>query len=237
VATAVIELATPATLDSAFAGADTLMLVSGSEVGQRTQQHANAIAAAGRSGISRIVYTSVPHADTSALILAPEHQATEQALRESGIPFTVLRNNFYTENFLPAMTQAAASGTHADSTRGGLVASASRIDFAEAAAVTLVTTGHENATYELSGDHAWDGAGLAAAMATVLGTPVVYSPLTPQEHAAALTAAGLDADTVGFILALDDGIHDGLLGETTGDLVELIGRPTTPLVEGLRAGR
>ncbi len=74
-------------------------------------------------------------------------------------------------------------------------------------------------------------------MATVLGTPVVYSPLTPQEHAAALTAAGLDADTVDFILALDDGIRDGLLGETTGDLAELIGRPATPLVEGLRAGR
>jgi NAD(P)H dehydrogenase (quinone) len=237
VATAVIDFASPASLDSAFAGADTLMLVSGSEVGQRTKQHGNAIAAAARSGIARIVYTSAPHADTSALILAPEHKATEQALLDSGIPFTILRNNWYTENYLSSMTQASASGTYVDSTRGGLVASASRIDFADAAAVVLTTAGQENTTYELGGDHAWDGSELAAAMAEVLGTPVSYSTLTPEQHAAALTATGLDAGAVGFVVALDGNIHDGLLGETTGDLARLIGRPTTPLSEGLRAGR
>jgi len=237
VATAVIDFASPASLDSAFAGADTLMLVSGTEVGQRAQQHVNAISAAARSGITRIVYTSAPHADTSALILAPEHKATEQALLDSGISFTILRNNWYTENYLPSMTQAAASGTYADSTRGGLVASASRIDFAEAAAVVLTTAGHENTIYELGGDHAWDGSELAAAMAEVLGTPVAYSALTPEQHAAALNATGLDPDTVGFLVALDGNIHNGLLGETTGDLARMIGRPTTPLSEGLRAGR
>jgi len=236
VATAVIDFASPGSLDSAFAGADTLMLVSGSEVGQRTQQHTNAITAAARSGITRIVYTSAPHADTSALILAREHKATEQALVDSGISFTILRNNWYTENYLGSMTQAAKSGTYSDSTRGGLVASASRTDFADAAAVVLTTTGHENTTYELGGDHAWDGPELAAAMADVLGTPVAYSTLTPQQHTAALTATGLDAGTVGFLVALDGNIHDGLLGETTGDLARLIGRPTTPLSEGLRAG-
>jgi NAD(P)H dehydrogenase (quinone) len=135
------------------------------------------------------------------------------------------------------MTQAAASGTYADSTRGGLVASASRIDFADAAAVVLATAGHENATYELGGDHAWDGSELAVAMADVLGTPVAYSRLNPEQHAAALTAAGLDEGTAGFVVALDGDIRDGLLAETTGDLARLIGRPTTPLAEGLRAGR
>jgi len=237
VATAVIDFASPASLDSAFAGADTLMLVSGSEVGQRTQQHANAISAAARSGITRIVYTSAPHADASALILAPEHKATEQALLDSGISFSILRNNWYTENYLSSMTQASVSGTYADSTRGGRVASASRIDFADAAAVVLTTAGHENSTYELGGDHAWDGSELAAAMAEVLGTPVAYSTLIPEQHAAALAATGLDAGTVGFLVALDGNIHDGLLGETTGELARLIGRPTTPLSEGLRAGR
>src|ERR1035437_7629532 len=194
VATAVIYSASPASLDSAFAGADTLMLVSGSEVGKRTQQHANAISAAARSGITRIVYTSAPHADTSALILAPEHKATEQALLDSGIRWTILRNNWYTENYLSSMTQAAGLGTYADSTRGGLVASASRIDFAEAAAVVLTPAGHETTTYELAGDHAWDGPELAAAMAEVLGTPVAYSTLTPEQHAAALTATGLRSE-------------------------------------------
>ena len=209
VSTAVIDFASPASLDSAFAGAETVMLVSGSEVGQRTQQHINAIAAAARSGITRILYTSAPHADTTALILAPEHKATEQALLDSGISFTILRNNWYTENYLSAMTQAAASGAYADSTRGGRVASASRIDFADAAAVVLTTPGHENATYELGGDHAWDGPELAAAMAEVLGTPVAYSALTPQQHAAALTATGLDLDTVAVLVALEGNIHDG----------------------------
>lgn len=181
-----------------------------------------------------LVYTSAPHADTSALILAPEHKA-EQALLDSGISSSILRNN--TENYLSSMTQAAASGTYVDSTRGGLVASASRIDFANAAAVVLTTAGHENTTYELGGDHTWDGSELAAAMAEVLGTPVAYSALTPEQHAAALTATGLDPDTVGFLVALDGNIHDGLLGESTGDLARLIGRPTTPLCEGTRAGR
>ena len=92
-------------------------------------------------------------------------------------------------------------------------------------------------TYELGGDHAWDGPELASAMGQVLGTPVAYSALNPAQHAAALTATGLDAGTVGFVVALDGNIHDGLLGETTGDLARLIGRPTTPLSEGLRAGR
>ena len=162
VSTAVVDFASPASLDSAFASADTLMLVSGSEVGQRIQQHANAISAAARSGVTRIVYTSAPHADTSALVIAPEHKATEQALLDSGISFSILRNNWYTENYLSSMTQAARSGTYADSTRGGLVASASRIDFADAAAVVLTTDGHENTTYELGGDYAWDGSELAA---------------------------------------------------------------------------
>ena len=237
VSTAVVDFASPASLDSAFASADTLMLVSGSEVGQRIQQHANAISAAARSGVTRIVYTSAPHADTSALVIAPEHKATEQALLDSGISFSILRNNWYTENYLSSMTQAARSGTYADSTRGGLVASASRIDFADAAAVVLTTDGHEDTTYELGGDYAWDGSELAAAMADVLGKPVAYVALTPEQHAAALTATGLDAGTVGFLVALDGNIHDGLLSETTGDLARLIGRPTTPLSEGLRADR
>ncbi len=237
VKSAVIDLAQPETLDAAFAGSDILVLVSSSEVGQRVQQHLNAIAAAKRAGITRIVYTSAPRADISPLILAPDHKATERALRDSGITFTILRNNWYTENYASALATAAVSGTYADSTRGGLVGSASRIDFADAAAAVLTTPGHENATYELAGDVAWDGAHLAAVMSEVLGAPVAYESLTPEAHVAALTAAGLDAETVGFLVSLDQNIHDGLLAETTGDLARLIGRPTTPLVEGLRATR
>ncbi|MET1018199.1 MAG: SDR family oxidoreductase [Leifsonia flava] len=233
--TAVIDYSDPTTLDAAFAGAATLMLVSGSEVGQRVAQHGNAITAAKAAGISRIVYTSAPKADTSDLVLAPEHKATEELIRASGIPFTILRNGWYTENYAGTVEQARATGVYLASTGEGRVASASRTDYAEAAAVVLTEAGHLGAVYELSGDAAWDGHEFASAVSAVTGREVVYTPVSPDEHIAALTGAGLDEGTAGFVVALDQNTRDGLLGETTGDLARLIGRPTTPLLDGLAA--
>lgn len=233
--TAVIDYSDPTTLDAAFAGATTLMLVSGSEVGQRVAQHGNAIAAAKAAGISRIVYTSAPKADTSELILAPEHKATEELIRASGIPFTILRNGWYTENYAGTVEQVRATGVYLASTGDGRVASASRTDYAEAAAVVLTEAGHVDAVYELSGDVAWDGHEFASAASTVTGREVVYTPVSPEEHIAALTGAGLDEGTAGFVVALDQNTRDGLLAATTGDLARLIGRPTTPLLDGLAA--
>lgn len=233
VRTARIDFSEPATLDAAFAGADTLMLVSASEPGQRFPQHKAAIDAAKAAGVSRIVYTSAPAATTSALILAPEHKATEEYLVASGIPFTILRNGWYTENYTGSAQQAISSGTLASSTGAGTVSSASRKDYADAAAAVLVDDSHAGQTYELSGDTAWDFAELAAAITEVSGTSVAYAPLSPEEHHAALLGAGLDEGTAGFVVALDGNIRDGLLGHTPGDLSRLIGRPTTPLREGL----
>jgi NAD(P)H dehydrogenase (quinone) len=233
--TAVVDYADPATLDAALAGATSLMLVSGSEVGRRVDQHANAIQAAKAAGIGHIVYTSAPQADTSDLILAPEHKATEELIRASGIPFTILRNGWYTENYAATVEQVRVTGVYAASTGDGRIASASRTDYAEAAAVVLTENGHAGAVYELSGDVAWDGHDLASALSEVAGRDVVYTPLTPDEHLAALTDAGLDAGTAGFVVALDQNTRDGLLAATSGDLARLIGRPTTPLVDGLAA--
>lgn len=235
VRTAVIDYSVPSTLDAAFDGADTLMLVSGSEVGQRVAQHGNAIAAAQAAGISRIVYTSAPRADTSELILAPEHKATEELIRASGIPFTILRNGWYTENYVGALAQAKETGVFLSSTGEGRIASASRADYAEAAAVVLTTDGHDGAIYELSGDVAWTGDDLAVALAAVTGRDVVHSSVDPDSHAEILRGAGLDEGTVGFVVALDGNTREGLLAETTGDLSRLIGRPTTPLIDGLTA--
>jgi NAD(P)H dehydrogenase (quinone) len=234
VTTAVIDYTDPASLSAAFAGADTLMLVSGSETGQRVAQHTNAIAAAVDAGVSRIVYTSAPHADTSALVLAPEHKATEEALHAAGIPVTILRNNWYTENYADAVRQARDSGVYLTSTGDGRVASASRTDYAEAAAVVITTPGHENATYELAGDVAWTGDEMAAALSEIVGRPVVFTSVSPEEHLATLTGAGLDEGTAGFVVALDGNIRDGLLAGGTTELSTLIGRPTTPLIDGLR---
>ena len=233
--TATIDYNDPASLTAAFAGADRLMLVSGSEVGQRVSQHTNAISAAVAAGVGRIVYTSVLAATTTALILAPEHKATEEALRASGLPFTILRNGWYTENYDAALEQARATGVYLASTGDGRMASASRTDFAEAAAVVLTTPGHDNAVYELAGDVAWTGADMAAALAEVVGRPVAFSSVSAAEHTAILTEAGLDGGTVGFVVGIDSNIQDGLLAGGSTELATLIGRPTTPLVDGLRA--
>lgn len=234
VRTAAVDFTDPATIDAVLEAGDVLLLVSGSEVGQRVQQHANVIDAATRAGVARIVYTSALHADTSPLILAPEHKATEELIRDSGLTSTILRNGWYTENYAPSLQQAAATGSFVGSVGDGLVSSASRTDYAEAAAVVLSTEGHEGKAYELSGDVAWSHDQLAQAIGEVVGREVVYQDLSPEDHAAALTAAGLDEGTVGFVVALDGNTRDGLLADTSGDLGRLIGRPTTPLLEGLR---
>lgn len=214
---------------------DVVLLVSGSEVGRRVPQHTAVVELARRSGAARLVYTSAPAADDTALVLAPEHAATEQVIRESGLPFTILRNGWYTENYVPAFERARETGVVAGNTGEGRVASAPRADFAEAAAVVLATDGHEGATYELSGDTAWTFDELAATFAEVLGRDVTYERLTPEQHRQALLDAGLDEGTAGFVVALDQNIADGLVAVTTGDLARILGRPTVPLSETVSA--
>ena len=235
VAVAELDYTRPETVAAVVEPGDTLLLVSGSEVGQRTAQHTTVIEAAKAAGVARIVYTSAPAATTSALVLAPEHKATEEALVASGVPFTILRNGWYTENYAGEIEKGRDTGAILASVGDGRVASASRKDYADAAAAVLVGEGHEGAVYELSGDTSWDFDELAAAIGTIVGREVVYTRLSPDEHAALLTSFGLDDATVGFVVALDGNIRDGLLGVTTGDLGRLIGRPTTPLAEGLAA--
>lgn len=224
-------------LTAALDGVDRLLLVSGSEVGQRVDQHRSVIDAASAAGVGFIAYTSAPRASDSTLILAPEHKATEELLAASGIPAALLRNNWYSENYVGQLEQAAGTHELLSSAGDGRVASASRIDYAEAAAVVLTTDGHDGAVYELGGDVAWTFADLAATFTDILGEPVALVSVDTAEHARRLEAAGLDAGTVGFVTGLDQSIADGTLAEVTHDLSGLIGRPTTPLEEGLRAAR
>jgi len=234
VRTAVVDYDRADTIAAALEGVDSVLLISGSEVGRRTAQHQAVIDAAKAAGVGKLVYTSAPKAPTSDLVLAPEHKATEELIAASGIPAVILRNNWYTENYAGDIAQARETGVVAASVGDGRVASASRKDFADAAAVVLLEGGHLGQAYELGGDVAWTYDELAAAIAEVIGSPVEYRALTAEEHAAALESAGFDAGTVGFVTALDAGIRDGALADTDGTLARLIGRPTTPLVEGLR---
>lgn len=233
VRTAVLDYDAPA--DGVLEPGDTFLLTSMPVAGVRVAQHRNALEAAMKAGVARVVYTSAAHADDTPLVLAPEHRATEELIVASGLPFTILRNNWYTENYAGTLAQARLSGVVVGSAGSGRVASATRDDYATATAAALATDGHENAVYELSGDTAWDFTELAAALATVLGRDVDYRSVSPEEHLAILVEAGLDEATAGFVVALDGNIRAGALADATRDLSRLAGRPSTPLVDGLRA--
>lgn len=222
-------------VEAAVEGTDQVLLVSGSEVGQRVEQHRTVVAAATAAGVDLLVYTSAPQARTSSLVLAPEHKATEELIEAAGVPATILRNNWYTENYAQDLATAREHGVLATSAGDGRVASASRADYAEAAAVVLTTAGHGGEVYELGGDTAWSFEDLAVALGEVTGREVALQQLSTDEHVALLEGVGLDAGTAGFVAALDAGIRDGALAHTDGTLSRLIGRPTTPLVDGLRA--
>jgi NAD(P)H dehydrogenase (quinone) len=213
---------------------DTFLLTSGPVPGNRVAQHGNALAAAEKAGVARVVYTSAPHAEDTALVLAAEHKGTEELIRASGVPYTILRNNWYSENYGQTVAQAAQTGTVVGSAGDGRVASASRADYAEGAAVVLATAGHDNSVYELSGDTAWSFPEFAATLAAVLGRDVEYRSVTPEEHLAILVSAGLDEPTASFVVALDGNIRDGALADATPTLARLTGHPTTPLADTLR---
>lgn len=234
VSTARIDYSDPATLDAAFAGADKVLLISGTEVGRRTVQHKAVIDAARKAGAA-LVYTSAPQARTSNLVLAPEHKATEELLEQSGLNYTVLRNNWYTENYDDTVRQAAETGTLLTSTGSGKIASAPRRDYAEAAAAVLLSDNYADEVLELAGDEPWDFDELAATIAAVTGRDVTVNQVSSEEHITALKRFGLDEGTAGFVAALDANIADGLLEGSDGTLARLIGHPTTSLKAHVQA--
>jgi NAD(P)H dehydrogenase (quinone) len=220
-------------LTAALDGVERLLLISGPESPERVALHASVIAAATQAGVGFLAYTSAPHADDTVLLVAPDHAATENLIRESGLASAILRNNWYHENYLPHLKNAQVSGKLFTSAGSGRVASAARADYAEAAALVLAGGEHDGRVYELSGDVAWSFADLAGAMREVLGRTIELVDLDTAAHAAALTAAGLDLSLVQFVTSLDATIAQGALADATSDLSGLLGRATTPLAEGL----
>jgi len=219
----------PATIGAALAGVDRMLLISGSEVGNRPAQHAAVIDAAKRAGVRLVAYTSVLHCEQSLMLLAAEHLATERALRSSGLPFVLLRNGWYIENYAPGLGGAIQSGALLGAAGDGKVAPAARRDFAEAAAVVLTTAGHENKVYELAGDRALTLTELAAEIARASGKPVTYRNLPQKEYATTLASFGMPIEFAEVLADSDIGIARGELDDRGGDLRRLIGRPTTPV--------
>ncbi|WP_067841101.1 SDR family oxidoreductase [Nocardia lijiangensis] len=223
-----------AALDLALAGVDRLLLVSGNEFGARVAQHTTVIRAAERAGVQLLAYTSIPGATENPLILAQEHRGTEAVLAEATVPYTLLRNSWYWENYLGGLAHAVESGVLHGAAGEGRVAGASRADYAAAAARVLTTDGHAGRVYELGGDERLTYAELAQAISTAAGKPVRYENLAEADYAAVLEQAGLPAGYAKALADADTGIAAGVLDVDSGDLQKLLGRPATSAVEVFR---
>lgn len=219
----------PETLERALAGVDKLLFISGNEVGKRATQHRNLIEAAKKAGVKHIIYTSILHADTTPIGLAEEHRATEAALKASGVPFTLLRNSWYTENYTGSIPGAIASGALVGCAGDGKISSAARADYADAAVAVLTSEGHEGKTYELAGDEAYTLSELAAEVSRQTGKNIPYKNLPEAEYAQVLMGAGLPEGLARAIASTDICVSQGALFDDSRQLSKLIGRPTTPL--------
>lgn len=223
-----------AAFTTALQGIDKLLLISSSEVGQRAPQHRNVINAAKAAHVKFIAYTSLLHADTSPLGLADEHVATEQMLAESGIAYALLRNGWYTENYLASAPAALEHGVFIGAAGEGKIASATRADYAAAAARVISEDGHAGKTYELAGDAGWPLSQLAAELAKQSGKKVVYQNLSEADFAAALKGVGLPAGLADMLADSDTGASKGGLFDDSHTLSKLIGRPTTSLADSVK---
>ncbi|AOI28667.1 NAD(P)-dependent oxidoreductase [Citrobacter freundii] len=223
-----------AAFTTALQGIDKLLLISSSEVGQRAPQHRNVINAAKAAHVKFIAYTSLLHADTSPLGLADEHVATEQMLAESGIAYALLRNGWYTENYLASAPAALEHGVFIGAADEGKIASATRADYTAAAARVISEDGHAGKTYELAGDAGWTLSQLAGELAKQSGKKVVYQNLSEADFAAALKGVGLPAGLADMLADSDTGASKGGLFDDSHTLSKLIGRPTTSLADSVK---
>ena len=223
----VADYTQPDTLSAAFKGIDRLLLISSSTMGDRTDQHKNVIDAANDAGVGLLAYTSLLHAETSPLGIGEEHRQTEALLKASGLPFVLLRHGWYSENHAASIPPALQYGAVLGSAGEGRFSTATRADFAAAAAVVLATDGHVGCVYELAGDESYTLTGLAAAIAAASGKPVIYNDMPKADFKGALIGMGLPEPVAELIADSDVGASKGGLEDNGRQLSALIGRPTT----------
>lgn len=217
------------TLAPALAGVEQLLLISGSEIGQRTAQHKAVIDAAKTAGVKHIAYTSVLHGADNPAPVTPEHVATEEALMASEVSATLLRNGWYTENYTIGMAAALEHGALIGAAGDAKISAATREDYAEAAVTVLTDPAKQGQTYELAGDDAFTMAELAFELSKQAGKEIPYVNMTEVDYAAALGQAGMPHEFAGFLAAMDTGTATGALFDDGKALSKLIGRATTPL--------
>ncbi|WP_151720519.1 SDR family oxidoreductase [Gemmobacter serpentinus] len=221
---------------TALAGVEVLVLISSNDLdGDRAGQHLRVIEAAKAAGVQRVVYTSLLHADASTMTLVQAHKPTEAALAASGLAVTILRNGWYTENYTAALGAALEHGAILGSAGQGQLSTAARADYAEAIAVTALDAAHAGKTYELAGDTSYTLTDLAAELSRQSGRTVTYVNLPEAEYAAALLGFGLPPTLAHALADSDRHAAAGALFDDSQSLSRLIGRPTTPMAETVRA--
>jgi len=224
----------PAALATAFRAGDTVLLISGYEP-NRVAQHQSVIDAAKAAGVARIAYTSVLGGPEADFDLAADHISTEQAILDSGLPYTFLRNGWYHEVYTEQIAVQLEHGV-VGSAGDGRIGSASRRDYAAAAAVVLTGDGHEKTAYELNGDIAWTLTEYAAELSKQSGKDVAYNNVPAETHVGILIGAGLPEPLARLFVGVDNAIERGRLAGRGSDLSRLIGRPTTPLPDAIAVG-
>ena len=229
------DYARPETLVAAFEGASKLLLVSGNDLGKREEQHKAVIHAAKSAGVAFLAYTSILHCDTSPLLLAAEHLATERYLQSSGLSYSLLRNGWYYENQTAAIPQAVKNGAFIGASGEGRFAAASRFDYAAAAAEILTGEGHENSVLELGGDQPYTRAELAAEVSKQTGEMVRYNNLSESDYQEILSSF-LPAILAESIADAEAHAGQGALDDNSLALSRLLGRPTTTLAEAVASG-
>ena len=225
----------PETLVPALLGIDKLLLISANEIGRRTPQHQAVINAAKVAGVPYLAYTSLLRADTSPLGLAQEHRETEKLIQDSGITYTFLRNNWYSENYLAGVAHTIEIGTLFGAAQDGRISSASRIDYAEAAARVLTSTVHDNQTYELAGSQSFSLSELATLIGQAASKTINYQNLSAEEYTQGLIQASLPAGLVEVIVDADIQTIQGAMYSDSQDLEQLIGRKTTNIQDAIKA--
>lgn len=225
----------PETLAGAFRSGDRVLLISGNQVGSRVAQHTAVIDAAKAAGVAQLAYTGILGGPDADFTLADEHRATEQLILDSGLPYTFLRNGWYTENQTENLAPVLAHGAVVGSAGEGRIAYASRDDYAAAAAAVLTGEGHLNRAYELSGDTALSYADYAAVVAKATGKEIVHNDVPAAVHQEILTGAGLPEGFAAILVDVDQAVRRGRLAGTSGELSRLIGRPTTPVSDTVAA--
>lgn len=216
----------PDSLSDAFAGGKRMLLISTDAVGDRIDQHATAIDAAGEAGVELVAYTSIvnPVPENPAFVV-PDHAATEQKLRDSGLGWVFLRNSLYAEFQTASMTAAAESGVLVTNSGSGQVAYVSRDDCAAAAAAVLVSGGHAGATYDITGPESLDASARADIFSSITGKDIEVVEVDDDSYAQGVAdATGMPFDAARGMASFGMATRDGYLAVVSSDFEKLTGR-------------